>query len=67
LISRIITRNKKGRPRKAMEHAINVGDMFIIVWQQLHSVITERNNGLNFRANKWIIIASAEIEEDLMY
>jgi hypothetical protein len=54
-----------GRPRRGKKHDVGVGDMFMLNWNQLHS-ITCNVDSVSKEA-KWIIVAAARIEKELMY
>jgi hypothetical protein len=58
-------KKKTGRPRKGKNHVVDTGDLFILNWRQIHSIgdITETPG----KAPKWIVIAGAKKQEDLMY
>jgi hypothetical protein len=54
-----------GRPRRAKQHLVEVGDIFMLHWRQLHSIML-KIDPLSEKA-KWIIFAAARKERHLMY
>jgi hypothetical protein len=53
-----------GRPRKALEHALEVGDMFLLNWRQFHTI--SWNINADAKNAKWIILAAATKENHLI-
>ena len=59
-------RKHLGRPRRAKEHRIEIGDVFLMSWRLLHSFTCDSRRSIGKKL-KWIVISAAKNEHYLMY